>query len=42
MPEVPGASEHSVNNAKLSFMYIYLFEYACAVLNNWGSCDSNK
>ena len=42
MSEVSGASEHSVNNAKLSFMLIYLFKYASAVLNNWGSCDSNK
>lgn len=36
MPEVPGASEHSVNNAKLSFGYIYLFEYASAVLKQLG------
>ena len=35
MPEVPGASEHSVNNAKISFMRIYLFKYASTVLNNW-------
>lgn len=37
--EVPGASEHSVNNAKLSLMRLnmpVLYE------NNWGSCDSNK
>ena len=31
-----GANEHSVNNAKLSFMCIYLFKYACAVLKQLG------
>lgn len=36
MPEVPGASEHSVNNVKLSFMRIYLFKYASAVLKQLG------
>ena len=36
MLEVPGASEHSVNNAKLSFMRIYLFKYASAVLKQLG------
>lgn len=35
-PEVPGASEYSVNNAKLSFVRIYLFEYASAVLRQLG------
>ena len=36
MPEVSGASEHSVNNAKLSLMRIYLFEHASAVLKQLG------
>lgn len=37
MSEVSGASEYSVNNAKLSFiMRIYLFKYASAVLKQLG------
>lgn len=36
MPEVPGASEHSVYNAKLSLVRIYLFKYASAVLRQLG------
>lgn len=39
MLEGLGASDHPVNNAKLSLMRLnmpVLYE------NNWGSCDSNK
>lgn len=36
MPEVSGTDEHFVNNAKLSFMRIYLFKYASAVLKQLG------
>ena len=36
MPEVSGASEHSVYNAKLSLVRIYLFKYASAVLRQLG------
>ena len=34
--ELLGTDEHSVNNAKLSFMRIYLFKYASAVLRQLG------
>lgn len=36
MSKMPGASVYSVNNVKLSFMYIYLFEYVSAVLKQLG------
>lgn len=36
MSKAPAVSEHSVNNAKLSFMRIYLFKYAGDELKQLG------